>query len=671
MSSSSGPDVTLFKRFKEYWPKIGQTNFKTGFQLETIKQSLQHRKSKIVDFINSFLAIQHPRDDYEEFNSRQTRHNIVLVHFITHAGCLKPFIVKKKFFQDQFKLTQKQQSAMNDICLFLEYHIYINEFNGPHNIENLTISNCTTLTVFFRCTAHRTEKKYLKHLEISDIETLKFQNVINFQSQLPTEVVIRNVKLIADIPGLTFIQFNRRLNRGRCNLPIAFFQSLLFSNVTVDTIRPFAFLMPKLFGNANFLDVRINTILSSGLKVNHRQFGSFKMLRSSVETLQPSALEIFGNDVIFSENKFGNISLSGIKVTAETFSFCNNSVSVLQPYALSVFAVNTSILNNRFEDLKAWAFMKIGPGLIMKPVGDSGSFIYDFSGNCIKSTQENCLQPDVEAFRGVSTWMSFKMNELPCSCSKSDWLIQSSSRNILPSSIKWFYDMVFDVEAGNICSSPCKLPLVDTKSYLDPTKCLEDNFINELCFERDQKYQSTESTTDISEPMQTINDTSYDVLSTLRQSTVSPNAVTATTLKYINSRISNSGTTEDTNNLTEQPNRLYSNQDNISYGAFQATTVYQDFIDDVESKPLNNTLLFKDTSVPPTSSPIIPIMYTHSMTVMPTLSLNTSDKYEDSFTYALNGVQNNFKCTRIGFLYALLSLSVKNKAKISSEALKK
>ncbi|KAJ8983835.1 hypothetical protein NQ317_008961, partial [Molorchus minor] len=98
MSSSSDPDVTLFKRFKEYWPKIGQTNFKTGFQLETIKQSLQHRKSEIVDFINSFLAIQHPRDDYKEF-------------FITFQ-----IVFLKNIRPDQFKLTQKQQSAINDIC---------------------------------------------------------------------------------------------------------------------------------------------------------------------------------------------------------------------------------------------------------------------------------------------------------------------------------------------------------------------------------------------------------------------------------------------------------------------------------------------------------------------------------------------------------------------------
>lgn len=141
MPSSSGPDVALFKRFKEYWPKIDQTNFKTGFQVEIIKQILQPRKSEIVDFINSFLAIQHPRDDYKEFlllsklffeeqPSNVTFYRPGAFHHARWMSkaiyCLKIF-----FFQDQFKVTKKEKSAINDICLFL-VNIYIKAwFTAP------------------------------------------------------------------------------------------------------------------------------------------------------------------------------------------------------------------------------------------------------------------------------------------------------------------------------------------------------------------------------------------------------------------------------------------------------------------------------------------------------------------------------------------------------------
>lgn len=67
MPSFSGPNVPIFKHFKEFWPKIDKTRFKTEFQVENIRQILQQKKTEIVNFIDTSLKMQHPRDDYEEF----------------------------------------------------------------------------------------------------------------------------------------------------------------------------------------------------------------------------------------------------------------------------------------------------------------------------------------------------------------------------------------------------------------------------------------------------------------------------------------------------------------------------------------------------------------------------------------------------------------------------
>lgn len=67
--------------------KMDKTNIKTGFKVEIIVQISQSRKFEIVDFIQSFLAMQHFRDEYKEFlslyklfwkNNRQTWHFIVI-----------------------------------------------------------------------------------------------------------------------------------------------------------------------------------------------------------------------------------------------------------------------------------------------------------------------------------------------------------------------------------------------------------------------------------------------------------------------------------------------------------------------------------------------------------------------------------------------------------------
>lgn len=63
---TSGLDVPIFKRFKQYWGNINTQNFKLGTQNEYIQKNLSDVCSDIITFAVNYLQIKHPREDYRE-----------------------------------------------------------------------------------------------------------------------------------------------------------------------------------------------------------------------------------------------------------------------------------------------------------------------------------------------------------------------------------------------------------------------------------------------------------------------------------------------------------------------------------------------------------------------------------------------------------------------------
>ncbi|KAK0050926.1 hypothetical protein Bpfe_019652 [Biomphalaria pfeifferi] len=60
--ASSGPDIAIFKRFRDFWQDIDQTNFDTASDEVAITSFKEH----VIRFAETTLAISQPRDDYEE-----------------------------------------------------------------------------------------------------------------------------------------------------------------------------------------------------------------------------------------------------------------------------------------------------------------------------------------------------------------------------------------------------------------------------------------------------------------------------------------------------------------------------------------------------------------------------------------------------------------------------
>lgn len=132
---SSGPDVLLFKRFKDYWNFIDQEKFETYKtdemgQIMVAAKLLELKKYAIEFAFTTLRNEKQPRDDYREFLE------LVLIflgetppkgiHFrapgaFHHARWMAKIIycLKIWLFHQQFKLTPREKNALIEFNLFV------------------------------------------------------------------------------------------------------------------------------------------------------------------------------------------------------------------------------------------------------------------------------------------------------------------------------------------------------------------------------------------------------------------------------------------------------------------------------------------------------------------------------------------------------------------------
>ncbi|CAD6226561.1 GSCOCG00011903001-RA-CDS [Cotesia congregata] len=91
-TTTSGPNVPIFVRFKKFWDKVDQSNYKSRIEDETKK------KAEIVTFINNCLQVQMPRDDYQEL--------LLLCLVFLDSSYEKSFSFKRKKKSRKEKFTQ-------------------------------------------------------------------------------------------------------------------------------------------------------------------------------------------------------------------------------------------------------------------------------------------------------------------------------------------------------------------------------------------------------------------------------------------------------------------------------------------------------------------------------------------------------------------------------------
>lgn len=128
--TTSGPDVPLFKKFRDSWTEIDTSQFSTGIEDSYVQNKIQHHIEDINQFIKQQLDSKQPREDYKEL--------LELVQiFIGKVPCSevkfrKPgafhharwmskaiYTIQIFFFRKKFKMNAKLIKSISEICIFI------------------------------------------------------------------------------------------------------------------------------------------------------------------------------------------------------------------------------------------------------------------------------------------------------------------------------------------------------------------------------------------------------------------------------------------------------------------------------------------------------------------------------------------------------------------------
>lgn len=129
MGVSDGPDVRIFKRFKEHWPFIDHQRYQDASSDESTAAQLVDIKDSTMEFISDHLLQQQPRDDYREmlelcliFLGGKPKGGVRFMKpgAIHHARWMAKVIYTLKIwlFRSQFQLTSREERGLRDICVF-------------------------------------------------------------------------------------------------------------------------------------------------------------------------------------------------------------------------------------------------------------------------------------------------------------------------------------------------------------------------------------------------------------------------------------------------------------------------------------------------------------------------------------------------------------------------
>ena len=130
MGSSSGPEILLFKRFKEFWPNIIISHYKPGIEVTAIANSLQDVSADMKVFVIEQLAMAHQRDDYQElleltlmFLGEVPQRGVSFRKpgAIHRARFMARLIYSLKIFMFRdtgFSLSKQEAKGLTDFCVF-------------------------------------------------------------------------------------------------------------------------------------------------------------------------------------------------------------------------------------------------------------------------------------------------------------------------------------------------------------------------------------------------------------------------------------------------------------------------------------------------------------------------------------------------------------------------
>lgn len=134
MPPSSSADVPLFKRFKEAWPDLDKSNFKSVMDDPKLFVFISNECGDLIEFIEKTLQRERqPRDDYREFLilsliflGKNDNQRIPPPGAFHHAKWMSKgiYVLKIYLFRAEFKLKKTDLKKIGQLCIFI-VKIYI------------------------------------------------------------------------------------------------------------------------------------------------------------------------------------------------------------------------------------------------------------------------------------------------------------------------------------------------------------------------------------------------------------------------------------------------------------------------------------------------------------------------------------------------------------------
>ncbi|XP_044594332.1 uncharacterized protein LOC123271871 isoform X1 [Cotesia glomerata] len=204
--TSSGPNVSIFTRFKNKWSDINQQKYTTGISDREVQEALADIKDEILILIANYLQISQPRGDYKElldlaliFLGALPSDRVVFKYpgAVHHARWMAKAIYNLKIFmfRNQLKLTKTEIVGVRQICIFvIKFHIKAwfsatSAITAPSNdlmlIKNLLLDKKINSAV-----SKKTSEKMANHLWYLSEELAA---LALFDSRVSPEIKIRMI----------------------------------------------------------------------------------------------------------------------------------------------------------------------------------------------------------------------------------------------------------------------------------------------------------------------------------------------------------------------------------------------------------------------------------------------------------------------------------------------
>ncbi|KAL4090669.1 hypothetical protein QTP88_025463 [Uroleucon formosanum] len=166
--TTSGSDVLIFIRFREFWSNVNTTHFEPGIKNEYVEKLLHNVNTEIIEFCISYLNNRLPREDYRELLE-------LTIIFLGEVWFKAPLtssapLQDLTFLKDLIKY-QSVDKSISDIS--------IKKCVGIYGIESLTLFN-----------------HFKINTEFLKIDPSSWQNNENYKK---AAAIIKNIPVVNDI----------------------------------------------------------------------------------------------------------------------------------------------------------------------------------------------------------------------------------------------------------------------------------------------------------------------------------------------------------------------------------------------------------------------------------------------------------------------------------------